>query len=156
MSAAWERVHERYRVASAVLEDVRRSGRPDAVAGWSEEIEAAFGDLDAFLQHVQRRWYTAIAARVDAVLESDVGDRTTAVRGAWEDLSRHDPASRIVLDAYAAHPALQHGERQHGRLLAAALRSPTPEAAEPAVTTARRVWPRWCPLRTLVRSLATR
>ena len=156
MSAA-ERVHERYRVASIVLEDVRRSGRPDAVSRWSEEIEAAFGDLDTFLQHVQRRWHTAIAARVDAVLESDPGDRAAAVRAAWEDLARVDPASRIVLDAYAAHPALQHGERQHGRLLAAALRSPAPEAVESGgVSAVRRPWSRRCPVRSLVRTLATR
>ena len=155
MSAAWERTHERYRVAGAVLAEIRRSGGIDAVAAWAEDIEAAFGDLDAFLQHVQRRWYTALAARVDCILEEGVDDRQAAVRAAWSELADLDPASRMVLDAYAGHPALQHGERQHSRLLAAALTSPPEATDEPGVTEPRRGSLR-CPLRSLVRRLATR
>jgi len=153
MSAAWERVHDRYRVSRVVLEEVGRSGRADAVSAWADEIEAAFGDLDAFLQHVQRRWYTALAARVDAVLEQDVADRQAAVRAAWSELAGVDPATRVVLDAYAGHPALQHGERAHTRLLGAALASPP----QPRVIARQRRWViQRCPLRSWLRALPTR
>ena len=152
MSAAWDRVHNRYQVAARVLDDVRRSRRAETVSDWSDEIEAAFGDLDSFLRHVQRRWYTSLATRVDQILEEGVPDRQAAVRAAWEELGRLDPASRLLLDAYAGHPALQHGERRHSELLGAALRPPQ-EATELAATPARSWWPRWCPLRSLVRLL---
>lgn len=152
MSAAWDRVHNRHRVAALVLDDVRRRGHAETVVRWSDEIEGAFGDLDSFLRHVQRRWYTALAARVDRVLEQETPDRQAAVRQAWSDLSRLDPASRLLLDAYAGHPALQHGERRHSQLLRAALR-PRQDATEPAVTPARSWLPRCCVVRSLLRLL---
>ena len=149
MSEAWDRVHNRYRVAAWVLDDVRRSRRPETISRWSDEIEEAFGDLDSFLRHIQRRWYTALAARVDQILEEQVSDRQAAVRAAWQELTRLEPASRLLLDAYAGHPALEHGERRHSEMLGAAL-TPTPEATEPAAAPAWSWWPRWCPLRRLL------
>jgi hypothetical protein len=152
MSAAWDRAHNRYEVAARVLDDVRRSRHAETLTRWSDEIEAAFGDLDAFLRHVQRRWYTALAARVDRILEDEVWDRQAAVREAWEELARLDPASRLVLDAYSGHPALEHGERRHSQLLGAALMPPQ-DVTTSAPTPARSWWPRWCPLRSLLRLL---
>jgi len=139
-----------------VLDDVSRSGSTEAVSGWAEDIEAAFGDLDTFLRHVQRRWYTALGARVDGVLERGAVDRQAEVRAAWSELAAADPGSRMVLDAYAGHPALQHGERRHAGLLAAALMSPPEEEpTESRVTVLGRAW-KWCPLRSLFRLLVTR
>lgn len=152
MSAAWQRVHNRYRVAAGVLEDVSRSGSAETISRWSDDVEAAFGDLDSFLRHVQRRWYTALGARVDQILEEEVSDRQGAVRAAWQELSGLDPASRLILDAYADHPALQHGERRHSHLLGAALRPPH-EAGDKAATAAPSARPRRCVLRSLARLL---
>lgn len=152
MSTAWQRVHDRYRLAAQVLEEVRRSGRPEIPARWADDIEAVFGGVEGFLRHVQRRWYTALATRVDALLEEGAADRQAALRAAWLDLVRVDPASRLLLDAYAGHPALAHGERRHSTLLAAALAPTSAPAAPDEVSTAGARAPRCrCRLRSLLR-----
>lgn len=155
MSTAWQRVHDRHQLSARILADVRRSGRGTVTARWADDIAETFGDLDSFLQHVQRRWYTALAARVDGLLEDDVADRQAAVRALWVDLARTDPASRLLLDAYAGHPALAHGERRHASLLAAVLAPVEPPDTDDATGTAR-VRRRPCRLLSLLRLTPTR
>lgn len=151
MSTAWRRVHDRYQLAARVLAEVRRSRQSEIPTRWADDIEAVFGGVDGLLQHVQRRWYTALAARVDALLEEGAMDRQAAVRAAWSELARVDPASRLLLDAYAGHAALSHGERRHSTLLAAAL-APTadPDDHSETSTSAAPASRCRCPLRSLL------
>jgi len=115
MSDGWEQVHRRYDLAEEVLRRVRRARSVEAVLErWLPELEREFGGLDGFLQHVQRQWYNRLAVRLDVVLDPDGRDEDP--RRIWAELAADEPAIRRVLDAYAGHPALEHGDRVHSDL----------------------------------------
>lgn len=107
MSYAWERTHRRYRLVHAVLDDMAAAGTPVLSAGRLAEIEAEYGRLDGFLQDVQLRWYRMFEARLD-------GD---GVPGLWQRLAAEQWPMRLLLDAYAEHPAVLAGEAHHGAKL---------------------------------------
>lgn len=127
MSYAWERTHRRYRLVHAVLDDVAEAGRPVLSAGRLAEIEAEYGGLDGFLQDVQLRWYRMLEARLDTMLERRAkgrsGDDGDAVRGLWQRLAAEQWPMRLLLDAFADHPAVLAGEAHRGARLAPATAS---------------------------------
>jgi hypothetical protein len=83
-----------------------------------DSIEEVFGDLSGFLLHLQRRWYTALRARLDAAMEEPGGiEDVAAFQRVQADLQAVDPAVWAVMRAYAAHPALRAGEIRQQRLL---------------------------------------
>lgn len=104
-------IRVRHRLLADVLADVARTGHP--VVTRTEEVAAAFGDLDAFLLAAQHRWYTAFYAHLDAVLEDPHGDLDTAVACMRADLVAAQPALRALLDAHAQRPILALVEAQH-------------------------------------------
>jgi hypothetical protein len=118
MSESWGRVRRRYALMEEVLAHVDRAG-PAALPQWRERIEAEYDGegLGGFLRDVQRRWHRAFDARLDAVLESDPPDPAGAVAELWQTLAASQPATRLVLDAYAGHAALGPAEARHRRML---------------------------------------
>lgn len=138
MSEAWQRVHRRYELAEEVLRRVPRARRVDDVIGrWSPQIEREFGDLGTFLQHVQRQWYARLAVRLDVLLDPDGPDEDP--RLVWDRLCREEPAMRRLLDVYAAHPALRHGDQVNSDLVRRATGLTVTELAEAAMAPR----PRW-------------
>jgi hypothetical protein len=121
MSETWERRHRRYRLVDDVLDDATRRGAR-AVFRQHDAIAAEYGDagVGGFLTDVQRRWHRAFEARLDVVLESGDADPAAAVAVLWQTLARTLPGTRLVLDAYADHPALAGAEARHRARLRAA------------------------------------
>lgn len=117
MSMAWEENRRRYDLVNAALAEVTRTGRPDIPADLAEEIDEVFGDLDAFLRDVRRRWYLTFDARLDFLLENPPPDLDRAVADLWRDLDRERPAVRVLLDA---HPARTAVDTHHRDVLLAA------------------------------------
>ncbi|GAB1509959.1 hypothetical protein [Actinophytocola sp. KF-1] len=137
MSMAWERTHRRYAVTRAVLTAVASTGRPVIPAVLLGEIDALYGDLDAFLSDLRRRWYLVFDARLDALLEHPPPDLAHAVDDLRRDLDREQPAFRVLFEAYPDHAAgydLDH--RDHHR---ATLRAATGVDQHVARTRTRRV-----------------
>lgn len=119
MRSAWDRVHARYRLAADALRGVARTGDPRAVERWGNTIEDVFGDFDAFLLHLQRRWYTSLETRLDVALEEDASggtDRQHLLARVWAEMETADPDTRAVLDEYADHPELAANEMRQRRL----------------------------------------
>ena len=93
-SAAWARLHDQHRVSRDVLTRVERYDDPDQALVLLEEVEAAFGDLEAYLAHLRWRWQTAVAAADGPPGESLTReDVETALRPVRMVLDRFDPES---------------------------------------------------------------
>lgn len=125
MSEAWERVRRRHALVVEVLDSVADAHGTDpatAVTRWRDRIDAEYGDDDlaGFLRDVQRRWQRTFEARLDAVLEQEGSPSAEAVAQVWRSLREAQPATRLVLDAHAGHPAVAPDRtRQRATLLAA-------------------------------------
>ncbi len=105
----------RYRLIEAVLDGARRAGRPVVPAELSDEVDAEFGGLDGLLLAVARRWHTAFAAHLDAVLEDSPDDLSTAVVDLWSSQAAVHATSRALLDAHADRPAVVAAEDRQRR-----------------------------------------
>jgi hypothetical protein len=157
MSEGWERARRRYALVQEVLDNVGGAG-VSALPLWQDRIEAEYDGegLGGFLRDVQWRWHRAFDARLDAVLESDADDPAAAVAGLWRELAASQPATRLVLDAYAGHAGLAPAESRHRRMLRLAtgvdLAQVVAELDTPACEPARRT----CPLAGRVRARAAR
>lgn len=116
--SSWEQTHRRYRLVYAVADAIAVRGA-DVVAEWQADIEQEYGDLAAFLADVQRRWYTAVDAYLDTVLEDSPPDMAAAVAEITRTVSETDRQLKIVLDAFAGHPVLVAGDASHRRMLLA-------------------------------------
>lgn len=97
-------MYTRFRLVSAVLSDVARTGRP--VVTRSDAVAALFGSTDEFLLAVHHRWRTAVTAHVDALLEDPPADLEAAYVDLCLDLAAKRASLRALLDAYATNPAL--------------------------------------------------
>lgn len=115
----------RYRLIEAVLDAVRRSGRPVVPAALRDQVDAEFGGLDGLLLAVAHRWHTALVAHLDAVLDSGPAELTDAVEELWRSQARVHATSRALLDAHADRPALIAATaRQRRHVLATTRRFP--------------------------------
>ena len=110
----WAQVRRRYRLVHEVTSDFGRTG-PGALVEWQSAIEAEFGDLGSFLRDVQRRYLTAVHARLDAVLESDSTDLEALATSVLAELAASYPSLLALLDAYAGHSALTDGDAHFRR-----------------------------------------
>jgi hypothetical protein len=104
---------DRDRLLAAVLDDVKRTERPDITH--LDGVAAEFGGVDGLLLAVQHRWWTAVDAHLDALLEDPPEDPARAVGDLWRSLARHHSAARMLLDAHADRPALFAAEHEHRR-----------------------------------------
>ena len=120
MASSWDRLHRRHRLVHAVLHEIDRTGRPAVAATLRAEVDAEFGDFGGLLTEVQLRWYRAFDARLDLVLENEPDDLPAAVADIWATLADTMPASRLLLDTHAEHPALRASHEHHRLTLRAA------------------------------------
>lgn len=95
----WDRAHRRYRLVHAAAEGFAARG---SLEPWLPEIEAEYGDFDAFLRDVQVRYLRGIEARLEN------GSAIAEVAAAYPEMHR-------LLGAYAAHPALTEGHDRFRR-----------------------------------------
>ncbi|MGH3518609.1 MAG: hypothetical protein ACRDQ7_14565 [Haloechinothrix sp.] len=116
--SSWERTHRRYRLVYAVADAIALRG-PEVIDEWQAAIHAEFGGMDGFLKDVQRRWYTAVDAYLDTVLEDEPADMDAAVAEIMWSVATTDRGLRLVLDGFADHPALAEGDAYHRRSLLA-------------------------------------
>jgi hypothetical protein len=156
MSEAWDRVRRRHRLVDSALDLVRVAG-VDEIAAMEAQIRAEYAEegFDGLLRDVQRRWHRAFDARLDGVLESGVDDTRAAVLMLWQHLAQTLPESRLVLDAYADHPALQPAEARHRRMLLDATGVDLATLA-PLRRASRERWRPSCPLESARRRFARR
>ncbi len=105
MSASWDDTRRRYRVMTAVLDDVAATGDPAVVH--RHHVEEAFDDLDALLLAVHARWSTAVLARADDVLESDPVDPAQALAAALHELDTALPGARLLIEGHAVRPSIR-------------------------------------------------
>lgn len=115
--SGWERTHRRYRLVYAVADDIANGG-PEAIEKWQAAIDLEYGGLDEFLLDVQRRWYNAVDAHLDMVLESSAGADGT-VPGVMQRVRESDGGLLAVLEAFEGHAALSAGARRHQAIMLA-------------------------------------
>ncbi len=127
-----------------VLAEAARTGRPEITR--RDEVEAAFGGVEAFLLALHHRWRTALLARLDALLEGagSPDDFDAAVVAAWNDPTTGGRGVRALLDAHADHPALAAAQERERRLVQRTLGVEIPASSTRpravAHPTARRWW----------------
>lgn len=119
---SWEDFRERQRVVDGVLDDIAASESWQVPAQWQSEIENTFGgEADSaralFARALYPRWFAALSARLDAVLESQPADLPEAAARAARQLARERPAQFALLAGYAGHPALEEAHRRERRYL---------------------------------------
>jgi hypothetical protein len=99
-----------FRLVTEVLHDAARTGR--ARIDRVEEVEAAFGSVDAFLLAAHHRWRTAFLAHLDALIEDPPDDSDGAVLALWNDPTTGGRGLRALLDAHADRPGLAAAHEQ--------------------------------------------
>ncbi|WP_157431693.1 hypothetical protein [Actinomadura hibisca] len=114
---SWNSTHRRHRLVRTVLDEVARTGAPEIPAHRGAEIDAEFGGPGEFLLEVQRRWYRAFDARLDALLERWPSEVRTALVRLWHDLAAATPGERLLLDAHVDHSDLAALHAHHRRML---------------------------------------
>ena len=103
---SWEDYHRRARVVDGVLHDVAASRDGQIPGRWRPEIRVALGGDGGFAGALYHRWFSALTARLDAVLEARPADLPDAAAQAARLLARERPALFGLLSAYASHPVL--------------------------------------------------
>lgn len=103
---SWQDYHRRARVVDGVLHDVAASRDGQIPARWWPEIRVALGGDGGFAGALYHRWFAALTARLDAVLEARPADLPDAAAQAARLLARERPALFGLLSAYASHPVL--------------------------------------------------
>jgi hypothetical protein len=124
-----------------VLAEVARTGRPEITR--RGDVEAAFGDVEAFLLALHHRWRTALFARVDDLIEDAPADFDAAVVAAWSDPATGGRGLRALLDAHADSPALAAAQERERRLLQQTLGVEIPEPAPRPRAVAHPAGRRW-------------
>lgn len=114
---SWEDFRERQRVVDGVLDDIAASESWRIPAQWQPEIENTFGDEALFARALYPRWFAALSARLDAVLESCPADLPEAAARAARQLARERPAQFALLSGHAGHPELEEVRRRERRYL---------------------------------------
>lgn len=112
--SGWEQTHRRYNLVYAVADDLARRG-PVAIDDYKSAIDAEYGGIEGFLLDVQRRWFNAVDAHLDVVLEARPADVDGAVAKIVGEVAETDGQLRTVLEAFADHPVLAGGEARHRR-----------------------------------------
>lgn len=112
---SYETYRRRESVVNEVLEDVAASGDWRIPARWRPEIEATFGGEAGFTAALYPRWFAALTARLDPVLEERPADLPDAAAQAARQLAGEEPALFGLLAAYADDPALAEARSRERR-----------------------------------------
>jgi len=114
---SWKDYERRQRLMNGVLDDVAASGDWSLPRQRQPEISETFGDEAGFALALYPRWFSALSARLDAVLEELPADLAGAAGREARRLARERPAMIAVLSAYADHPALEAARVREQRYL---------------------------------------
>lgn len=114
---SWEDYRQRTRVLDAVLDDVTASGDWQIPDQRQPEIEQTFGDQAGFARALYPRWFAALSARMDTVLEAHPEDLPEAAEREAAQLARERAGLFALLAAYADHPALEEAREQERHYL---------------------------------------
>lgn len=101
----WDEVHERHRLARNVISQVERQGDAGPVESRMAEITSTFGSFDLFLKHLEHIWTLETHVRVDFAMECGTGNDQART---CELVAEQEPGIRLLLEAYADHPALHN------------------------------------------------
>ena len=102
----WAEVHDRHRLARGLLREVEQQGGVRAVERAMPDIVCTFGSFDLFLKHLEHIWMLETHVRIDFAMECGRGNDPARI---CELVARQEPGIRLVLEAYADHPALRDG-----------------------------------------------
>lgn len=109
---SWKDYERRQHILDGVLEDVTASGTWRVPARWRPEIDAAFGGEAEFAQALYPRWFAALTARLDAVLQTRPADLPEAAAREARQLAREHRALFALLSGYSGHPVLDRARQQ--------------------------------------------
>jgi hypothetical protein len=114
---SWETYRRRESVIDGVLEDVAASGDVRISDKWQPEIEETFGGVAGFAGALYPRWFAALTARLDQVLQDQPADLPDAAARVAVELAREQPALFAVLASCSGHPALEAARQRERRYL---------------------------------------
>ena len=152
----WDTAKRRYRLVHQAAPDIAGDGQR-GLTQWQPAIEAEYGNVDNFLRDIQRRYFTTVLARLDAVIEANPAEPRASVAAVFAEAARVHPDLWQVLQDHPGHPALAEGSTRFRRSVlagtgidpAALLPGGSPrgmtrpaDAPEPAVPCAAPVCPR--------------
>jgi hypothetical protein len=112
----WDDPRQRTRVMNGVLNDIAASDDWHVPAKWQLETALMFGGEAGFALALYPRWFAALSARLDAVLEDRSGDLTQGPVQAARQLAAEQPAVFTLLAAYCGQPefaAVRQQERRY-------------------------------------------
>lgn len=112
-----ETYRQRSRVIEGVLEDIDISGGWRIPGKWQLDIELLFGSEAEFVLALYPRWFAALTARLDQVLEDRPAEPSAAVARTARQLVREYPALFALLAEYCDHPALEAIHERERRTL---------------------------------------
>lgn len=110
----WTTANRRYRLVHQAAPDIARDRRR-GLTQWQPAIEAEYGTVDNFLRDIQRRYFTTVLARLDAVIEASPADPHTALAAVFAEAASVHPDLWQVLADQASHPALAEGSARFRR-----------------------------------------
>jgi hypothetical protein len=116
--AGWDTANRRYRLVYQATADIARN-RQQGLTQWQPAIEAEYGNVDNFLRDVQRRCFTTVLARLDAVIEANAADPRGPVAAVFAEVARVHTDLWQVLQDHAGHPALAEGSARFRRFVLA-------------------------------------
>lgn len=114
---SWEDYRRRSRVLDEVLEDVAANGNWRIPDRRLPEVGRMFGGAAGFAQALYPRWFAALTARLDAVLEARPADLPDAAARAARQLAGERPVLFALLAAYSGDPALESVRQRERRYL---------------------------------------
>ena len=116
-TSSWQDYHRRARVVDGVLHDAAASGDYQIPARWQPQIRVAFGGDGGLVGALYHRWFAALTARLDPLLEAPPADLPAAAAQAARQLARERPALFGLLSACAGHPVLAAAREREKRSL---------------------------------------
>lgn len=99
----WAEVHDRHRLARDLLHQVEEQGDAGPVQSAMADIAFTFGSFDLFLKHLEHLWTLQTQVRIDSAIERGTGYEPART---CELVAQQEPGIRLLLEAYADHPAL--------------------------------------------------
>lgn len=110
----WNTANRRYQLVRQAAADIARN-RQRGLTQWQPAIEAEYGTVDNFLRDIQRRYFTTVLARLDAVIETNPADPQAPVAAVFAEAAHVHPDLWQVLQDHAGHPALAEGSARFRR-----------------------------------------
>lgn len=104
----WNTAKRRYQLVHQAAADIAQN-RQRGLTQWQPAIEAEYGTVDNFLRDIQRRYFTTVLARLDAVIETNPADPHAPVAAVFAEVASVHPDLWHVLQDHVGHPALAEG-----------------------------------------------